>query len=90
MTKYAINISDWSDFLTNKSISPEARLLRPLISEEQVVKCENTLDGDAWIVNQEITAERWEAVVSLLRKHHHRNEFRLYKSKSGKGGWKRV
>lgn len=89
MPKYAINISDWSEFLTNKPTSPESLLLRPLISHE-TVKCENTLDGDAWIVNQEITAERWEAIVSLLRKHHHRNNFRLYQSKTGKGGWKRV
>lgn len=89
MSKYAINISDWSDFLTNKPTSPESFLLRPLLSEEQV-KCEKNIDGDALMVKQEITAERWEAVVSLLRKHHHRNERRLYQSKTGKGGWKRV
>lgn len=89
MTKYAINLSDWSEFLTNKPTSPEVMLLRPLIGEEHV-KCEKNLDGDALLVKQEITTERWEAVVSLIRKHHHRNKFRLYISKTGKGGWKRV
>lgn len=90
MPRYAVNLSDWADFLINKPISPEALLLLPLISQETVVECEKTLDGTAFVVKQEITAERWEAVVFLLRKHHHRNKFRLYQSKTGKGGWKRV
>jgi hypothetical protein len=36
------------------------------------------------------TAEEFAGLLLIVRRRYHRNEFRLYQSKTGRGGWKRV
>ena len=87
--RYAVNAYDWMQFFL-APFSPECLLLGPLLTQESVQCVKNRPDEDAILVKEDITPERWDAVVILLRRKHHRNKHRLYQSKTGRGGWERV
>ena len=63
-------------------------LLEPVV-ERRVIECERQrLDGMALPLLCDET--RANAIVTLIRRRFHRNRFRIYQSKTGRGGWKRI
>ena len=63
-------------------------LLEPVI-EKRVIECERQQwDGMALPISCDET--RANAIVTLIRRRFHRNRFRIYQSKTGRGGWKRI
>ena len=98
--KYAVNICDLLKYSKLDAL-PEGPLLllQPILERDsdKVLNCEGERwDGAATPVKESCPAERWEAIYHIIRngtgnqpgiaKH----ELRIYESKTGKGGWKRV
>jgi len=82
---YAVNLTDW---MTYKDDFELGLLLEPIV-ERRVIECERQrLDGMALPLLCDET--RANAIVTLIRRRFHRNRFRIYQSKTGRGGWKRI
>jgi len=82
---YAVNLADW---MTYKDDFELGLLLEPVV-ERQVIECERQrLDGMALPLLCDET--RAKAIVTIIRRKFHRNLFRMYQSKTGRGGWKRI
>jgi len=87
MATYAVNVCDLStlqqrDFIASLLFSVE-------ILTSDVVDAEgNRMDGSAIILSCENT--RIEAIIQIIRKKYSKNIMRIYRSETGKGGWKRV
>jgi hypothetical protein len=83
---YAINIADLTRFKDDLALS---FLLGPVLDREQPIYINSRrwdevgarLDGDE---------ERIQAVVALLRLKFKKHELRIYRSRTGHGGWKRI
>ena len=93
----AINICDLSTFTNpDGKLSFLQILLSPVMTRD-VVKCEKgRIDGDALLVREDVSQERWDAIYSIIRdglgkrEPIHKNKLRIYESKTGQGGWKRI
>jgi len=82
---HAVNLCDW---MTNKDDFVLRLLLEPIV-ERRVIECEcQRSDGMALPLLCDET--RANAIVTLIRRRFHRNEFRIYQSKTGRGGWERI
>jgi hypothetical protein len=83
---YAVNVAD----LAGQDVDPFLKMLvSPVIASRITVACEHTrFDGIGVLLD--CGSERAEAIVQLVRKKYKRYQVRLYRSKSGLGGWKRV
>lgn len=67
-------------------------LLTPVLTRE-TVECETgRFDGYGLRVQEDIDPERWGAIISLIRETWEIGKagLRIYESKTGNGGWKRV
>ena len=81
---YAVNVAD----MTQDSILSQF-LLAPVIDKDQtIVNAEKTLDGGAVLLD--VDEKQGEAIIFVIRKKWHKNKFRVYRSKTGRGGWKRA
>jgi hypothetical protein len=84
--RYAINIADMS-----KSPDFFGILFSPFYPrEKQIIRAEaGVMDGSALLLD--ITDGRMiESLLHIIRKIYSKNHFRIYMSKTGKGGWKRI
>lgn len=64
-------------------------LLREIVTEEVVLPMGNTVLGhDALLVRKDVSRERWEAIVKLIRTKLPHYEFPLYEKTQN--GWKNV
>lgn len=97
--KYAINLIDLAALNETAEYKILVQcLLMPLFDKEpQTVNCNKSrVDEEAILVSDDIGDDRMAAVVQLVRqgtgvrKGIHKNKLRLYQSKTGKGGWKRI
>lgn len=68
---------------------PLLALLRGIVTEEVVLPMgDGVLGHDALLVSEDVSQERWEAIVKLIRMKLPRYEFPLYAQT--KSGWKNV
>mgnify|MGYP003552083040 CR=1 FL=1 len=82
--KYAINLTD----MTKDDIVKQFVIL-PVCPNKIVINVnKNRLDETAIVLECDET--RAKAIVDVVRSKYHRNLFRCYESKTGKGGWKRI
>jgi len=82
---YAVNLADWTTYKDDFELR---WLLEPVV-EKRYLCCERErLDGMALPISCDET--RANAIVTLIRRRFHRNRFRIYQSKTGRGGWKRI
>ena len=84
--KYAINLADLTAWQKHKPCHPMLFLVRPHIGEP--VDINTNVDGAAVVLA--CPEEQAAAIVELLRKNLKRHELRMYRSKTGDGGWKAV
>ena len=85
---YAVNITDLCNTEAGKDIGV-ALLLNPVMDREHPIKTErNRFDGMGVCLNCD--KDRAKAIVELIRKRYKRYRLRIYYSKTGMGGWKRV
>jgi len=82
---YAVNLADWTTYKDDFELR---WLLEPVV-EKRYLCCERQrLDGMALPLLCDET--RAKAIVTIIRRKFHRNLFRMYQSKTGRGGWKRI
>ena len=99
--RYAVNVAD----LTEDTILARMLIARHVAPGMPTVRAEpDRVDGDAVLLEVKDTtettpdgrtrivpsAEVFEAIRHIIRLKYHKNLLRLYASKTGKGGWKRV
>lgn len=83
---YAVNLADW---VAKKNDVGLNILLSPVTARRETVNAETKrFDGTA--VFLECSEERADAIVKVIREKFDRNRMRCYRSKTGRGGWKRV
>ncbi len=89
--RYAVNLYDWIPFWKDPLSGP-ALLLQPNLVREVVQCVKDRMDEDAVLVRPDMPAEQWAAMVKIIRESWgmHRNKYRLYQSRTGKGGWERL
>ena len=96
--RYAVNIADLLIYAPpNANTLPigPLLLLQPVLEHEpdKVIMAEySRLDGMASLIKEDCTQERWTAIYEVIRKQMNipKHKLRIYKSKSGKGGWERI
>ena len=96
---YAVNIIDLAYWQEKEPIPINLMLLNKLDKSYQI-DCEpNRIDGMALMGKTElegVTEEMWQATIEVIRNGMGRlqgipkSQLRIYQSKTGKGGWKRV
>lgn len=99
VTSYAVNLSDltgWKQDAENGNLASQSgmllMLLQPVLVKETVQAEGQRWDGDAVLVRADMT-ERFEAIHVIIRdlwKVHKNSGLRIYASKTGRGGWKRI
>jgi hypothetical protein len=68
---------------------PLLALLRGIVTEDVVLPMGNGVLGhDALLVREDVSQERWEAIVKLIRTKLPRNEFPLYEKTDR--GWRNI
>ncbi len=98
---YAVNIVDYHSLVADSPLHPIKLLLNPVLDvpydSHGLVSCEGKKwDGDAICVKPDTEQERWDAIMEIIRNGtdnlpaYHKNLFRIYKSNTGKGSWKRI
>jgi len=92
----AINLADLTHYIGPDTglLSPLKLLLQP-VTTDCTVRCEgNRFDGVAILVDT--NPERWDAIYEIIRngcgnlKPIPKYKLRIYQSKTGRGGWKRI
>ncbi len=93
----AINICDLTTFINpDGQLSFLQTLLGPVLTRETVEVEKGRIDGDAALIKEDILPERWDAIYTIIRdgvgerEPIHKNKLRIYQSRTGKGGWKRI
>jgi len=82
---YAVNLADWTAYKDDF----ELRWLLDPVVEQRFLYCERErLDGMALPITCDETCAN--AIMTIIRRKFHRNQFRIYQSKTGGGGWKRI
>jgi len=79
----AVNIGD----LTRDPLLAQLAIA-PVIPNRRIVDAEKLPDGAAIVL--ECPDDRAEAILWLIRRKYPKHLIRVYRSKTGKGGWKRV
>lgn len=94
---YAINAADLAAHIDPENpLSPITILLGPILTRESVKVDNNRIDGLAVRVQPDLPAKRWSAIYQIIRegcgnlKPIPKHKLRMYKSRTGKGGWKRI
>lgn len=86
---YAICLPDLTAIMQSPDALPVLLLLTPLIDQGQLVECEKrAIDGVGVLLNGR--SERTGATVRVLRKRLAKNQLRVWQSKTGRKGWKRI
>lgn len=84
---YAVNIADFTGQRDDWGLG---LLLAPVIDERAQTVEINSKRFDAVGARLICDEERAEAITKLVRHRYKRHQLRLYYSKTGKGGWKRI
>jgi len=88
LVMYAIN----AVALLNASRMPEHLalwlVLREMVTEQTVQPVKNVPGHDAVLVRDDVDADRWQAIVQIVRRRFKKNEFLLYAKENGR--WKKV
>jgi len=89
--KYAVQLADVAVRAYNSTgIDPVLVLLRPVLTDVMVkVKPDDMLDNTG-ILLDDSNPERLAAILQLLRMNVKHRDLRVYQSKTGKGGWKKM
>lgn len=89
MSFYAVNLADLANTPPSQDIGVQL-LLAPVISKKTppVEVEKRRFDGIGVVLTCD--EERASAIVEILRQKYKKYELRLYTSKTGAGGWKRV
>lgn len=97
---YAFNVADIHKYHADPEYGIMVQcLIKPVLDVDptaNLVECEKALDGMGVMVREDVSEERMQALLELVRNgagHRagiHKNLLRIYYSKTGKGGWKRV
>ena len=96
--RYAVNIADLLIYdppnLNTLPVGP-LLLLQPVLESDRdkVIMAEyQRWDGMAVLISEDCTQERWDAIYEVVRKQMNipKYKLRIYKSKTGKGGWERI
>jgi len=88
---YAVNLADMTKH--KELLSPVMLLVRPVLDADSApIDCEGAKwDGIGVRVAQEhAESGRFSAIAEIIRKKTHKNYFRIYASKTGNGGWRRI
>ena len=87
---YAVNLIAMMNLVKQGPTSlPLLALLRGIVTEEVVLPMgQGVLGHDALLVREDISQERWEAIVKLIRMKLPHYEFPLYEKTER--GWKNV
>lgn len=93
---YAFNVCDLADFKRKYPIICDHMVL-PILDPNSDLDCEpGRIDGMSIRVRSDVPHARLRGVYTILRKGlgrlppQHPNKLRIYRSKTGRGGWKRV
>ena len=96
VTHYAVNLTDYHNLVANSPFHPVKLMFNQML-EESLVTCERGKgDGKAIRVKRDIPQKQWDDIMQITREGlgnlpaHHRNLFRIYESKTGKGSWRRI
>lgn len=82
--KYAVNVADLT-----KDLILARFAFAPVINNQAIVQAEKgRVDGGA--VLMDCDSQRAESLLWLVRRKYHKNLLRIYRSKTGRGGWKRI
>lgn len=86
--RYAVSLSDLMRF---KGIHPVRLLLRPVLTRETVVvRSGDLFDNIGLLLREDVGPDRCEAIIEVVRLKVRKYVLAFYKSKTGKGNWKRV
>ena len=86
---YAINIPAMMGLTREPSGLPLLLLLRSIVTETVVSPIKGKeFAHQAFLVSEEVSEERWNAIVTLIRKKYSYNRFPLYRRTAR--GWKTV
>ena len=93
--RYAVNVADLT-VLAQAQHPVLEWMLRPILTRETQMCETKRVDSIAALVSSDVPIEQWDAMFQIirdglgqwqgLRKH----ELRIYQSKTGNGGWKRI
>ena len=84
--KYAINLADLTAWQQHRPNHPMLFLVRDKLGEG--VDIDAKVDGVAVVLA--CPEEQAQVITELLRKNLKRHELRMYRSKTGNGGWKAI
>lgn len=88
-TKYAVCVADLTAIMHTQNALPVLILLSGSIDRRETVKCEpRRVDGIGVVLDG--SPEMIANAVTLLRDRFANNELRIWGSKSGNGGWRRI
>ncbi len=93
--KYAMNVADLITLKQDYPIICDF-MVAPVLTRETVDVEHGRVDGVGVLVQDTVSAEQWDAIVAMLRDGlgafpgYPRNLLRIYQSKTGRGGWKRI
>ena len=98
--RYAVNLADLTKYAPRDgglALDPINLLLLPVLNRHETVLTEgNKWDGVAVRVQDNIPQERWDAIYQIIRAGAGRHApipkyaLRIYESRTGTGGWKRI
>jgi len=85
----AVSLTGMLELTRNPSGLPLLMLLRDIVTEETVEPFpERAFAHQGLLVREDITPERWQAIVKLIRKQLKYHQFPIYEK--GTRGWKTV
>lgn len=88
MAQYAVNLVALMNVSKMPEHLPLYMLLRGVVTEQVVQDDIEELGNEALVVRDDVSAERWEAIVKVVRFKFSATGFPLYKN-NGKG-WRRL
>jgi len=89
MPQYAVNLGSMMELTRKPADLPLLLLLRGIVTD-QAICTESGKDAihTAVLVKDDVSAERWQAIVTLIRKKYRYNQFPLYEKADGR--WKKL
>ena len=89
MTEYAVHLAGMLELTRRPANLPLLLLLRGVVTETVVrPRGEETWGHDALLLRDDVTPERWGAIVKLIRGKFRYHEFPLYEK--GQRGWRTI
>jgi hypothetical protein len=86
---YAVNVVALLNASKEPPHLPVWLLLREIVTEQVVTPVSDVPGHDALLVRGDVKADRWNAIVSLIRKRFRKAEFPLYEKTRG-SRWEKV